>query len=113
MSEYCQIKNTSYVKFMSNSTNRTIFIRNKPIQGVFISMHHLERKQCTISADKLYHQVRHIHYSLIEMAKEMGLDPYQYLKWVFGQAPTLAVSDERWAEKLTPANAPEELKIPQ
>ena len=52
-------------------------------------------------------------YSLIETAKETGLDPYRYLKWVFEQAPVLAVSDEHWAERLTPANAPEELKVPE
>ena len=44
-------------------------------------------------------------YSLIETAKENGLDPYRYLTWVLEQAPTLAVTDDTWAGKLVPAEA--------
>ena len=46
-----------------------------------------------------------IIYSLIETAKENGLDPYRYLLWVLEQAPQLAVNNENWAELLTPDNA--------
>ena len=45
-------------------------------------------------------------YSLIETAKETGLDPYRYLLWVLEWAPKLAqTADEAWAEKLIPAQA--------
>ena len=48
-------------------------------------------------------------YSLIETAKETGLDPYRYLLWVLERAPELAqAADEAWAEKLIPAEAPAE-----
>ena len=34
-------------------------------------------------------------YSLIETAKESGLDPYRYLVWVLKSAPSLSQVDER------------------
>ena len=50
-------------------------------------------------------------YSLIETAKETGLDPYRYLQWVLERAPELVqTADETWAEKLIPAEAPAECK---
>ena len=52
-------------------------------------------------------------YSLIETAKENGLDPYRYLLWVLQNAPQLSETDAAWAEQFTPANAPQECKIPQ
>ena len=52
-------------------------------------------------------------YSLIETAKENHLDPYRYLLWVLKNAPTLSQTDEAWAEKLLPSNAPQECYIPQ
>ena len=51
-------------------------------------------------------------YSLIETAKENNLDPHRYLLWVLRNAPTLSQTDEYWAEKLTPANAPQDCKTP-
>ena len=53
-----------------------------------------------------------IVYSLIETAKENGLDPYRYLLWLLQNAPQLSETDEAWAEKLLPANAPEECYMP-
>ena len=47
-------------------------------------------------------------YSLIETAKENGLDPYQYLLWILRNAPQLSETNKAWAESLLPANAPEE-----
>lgn len=41
-------------------------------------------------------------FSLIETAKENGLDPYRYLTYVLSQAPKLAAQDEEWAGKLIP-----------
>ena len=46
-------------------------------------------------------------YSLIETAKENGLDPYRYLCWVLQNAPVLNREDENWAEKLLPWMAPD------
>ena len=51
-------------------------------------------------------------YSLIETAKETGLDPYRYLQWVLERAPKLAqAADEAWSEKLIPSQAPEECNV--
>ena len=52
-------------------------------------------------------------YSLIETAKENGLDPYQYLLRLLQNAPGLSETDEAWAEKLLPARAPKECYMPQ
>lgn len=41
-------------------------------------------------------------YSLIETAKENGLDPYKYLAWVLTEAPKLFETDRNWAAKLLP-----------
>lgn len=50
-------------------------------------------------------------YSLIETAKETGLDPYRYLQWVLERAPKLAqAADEAWAEKLIPTETPAECR---
>ena len=57
-------------------------------------------------------QASSVIYSLIETAKENGLDPYRYLLWVLQNAPQLSETDEAWAEKLLPANAPEECHMP-
>ena len=51
-------------------------------------------------------------YSMIETAKESGLDPYRYLLWVLRNAPQLSETNKAWAEKLLPANAPEECYMP-
>ena len=41
-------------------------------------------------------------YSLIETAKENGVDPYHYLLWVFREAPGAAASDQDWAKNYLP-----------
>ena len=43
-----------------------------------------------------------IMFSLIETAKENGLDPYRYLSWLLNEAPKRAASDPNWAKTLTP-----------
>jgi len=53
-----------------------------------------------------------VTYSLIETAKENGLDPYRYLLWVLQNAPQLSETDETWAEKLLPARALKECYMP-
>lgn len=45
-------------------------------------------------------------YSLIETAKENGLDPYRYLLWVFREAPKAAASDPDWPIRFLPQFAP-------
>ena len=44
-------------------------------------------------------------FSMIETAKENGLDPYRYLVWVLQSAPIISGSDPSWAERLLPENA--------
>lgn len=51
-------------------------------------------------------------YSLIETAKENGLNPYRYLHWILETAPATAQAGGDWAVKLLPANAPDECKVP-
>ncbi len=45
-------------------------------------------------------------FSLIETAKENGLDPYRYLTFVLKEAPKLRTLNPDWAGKLTPESAP-------
>lgn len=49
-------------------------------------------------------------YSLIETARENGLDPYRYLKWILEKAPKISQADDNWGEKFLPAAAPDECK---
>ena len=51
-------------------------------------------------------QVSAVIYSMIETAKESGLDPYRYLTWLLTNAPILVTRDDSWADKFLPANAP-------
>ena len=46
-------------------------------------------------------------FSLIETAKENGLDPYRYLVWVLSEAPKRAAADPEWALGLMPQNCAE------
>ena len=52
-------------------------------------------------------------YSLIETAKENGLDPYRYLLWVLRCASALSQTDEAWAAQLLPEYAPQDCRIPK
>ena len=47
-----------------------------------------------------------VMFSLIETAKENGLDPYCYLTWVLNEGPKRAVTNPDWAASLVPQNAP-------
>lgn len=51
-------------------------------------------------------------FSLIETAKEEGLDPYRYLVWVFREAAKRALDDPAWAAYLLPQNTPDECRLP-
>lgn len=46
-----------------------------------------------------------VMFSLIETAKENGLDPYRYLTLLLNEAPRLAVTDPDLAASLVPQNA--------
>ncbi|MGI6404425.1 MAG: IS66 family transposase [Oscillospiraceae bacterium] len=52
-----------------------------------------------------------IIFSLIETAKENGLDPYRYLVHVLTQAPELFERETDWAQRLLPENAPESCRV--
>jgi hypothetical protein len=45
-------------------------------------------------------------YSIIETAKENGLKPYEYLKYIFEIAPNIDIKSPAEIEKLLPWNAP-------
>ena len=53
-----------------------------------------------------------VMFSLIETAKENGLDPYKYLCYVLTQAPILSKTRDDWATLLLPEYAPEECRLP-
>lgn len=67
----------------------------------------IEYKSFLFANTPLGDQASAVIYSLIETAKEMGLDPFCYLTWVLKTAPTLYRTAEDWVELLLPANAPE------
>ena len=46
-------------------------------------------------------------FSLIETAREEGLEPYRYLVWVFREAPKRVCKDREWAASLFPQFAPD------
>ena len=65
------------------------------------------RKNFLFANTPLGAQASAVIYSLIETAKESGLDPFRYLTWVLETAPTMHRALEGWAVPLLPANAPE------
>ena len=65
------------------------------------------RKNFLFANTPLGAQASAVIYSLIETAKETGVDPFRYLTWVLKTAPTLNHTLEGWAVPLLPANAPE------
>jgi len=53
-----------------------------------------------------------VMFSLIETAKENGLDPYRFLSYVFDVAPNIDLDNPGQLEQLLPWNAPETCKVP-
>lgn len=47
-----------------------------------------------------------VTFSIIQTAKESGLDPFRYLTYIFQNAPVLAQTESDWATILLPENAP-------
>ena len=56
-------------------------------------------------------QESRVIYSLIETAKENGLDPYRYLLWLLQTAPKLSRDNTDWAKTFLPGNAPDACKV--
>lgn len=52
-----------------------------------------------------------VTFSIIETAKENGLNPLKYLTFVFRTAPTLDQTKEDWVLQLLPENAPAECRV--
>jgi len=52
-------------------------------------------------------------FSIIETAKENGLNPYAYLTYIFKSAPNLDIKDPEQLKSLLPNNAPDWCKIPK
>lgn len=53
-----------------------------------------------------------IMFSLIETAKENGLNPYAYLTYIFRKAPNINMEDPEMLKTLLPEYAPEECRVP-
>ena len=70
------------------------------------------RKNFLFANTPLGAQASAVIYSLIETAKETGLDPFRYLTWVLKTAPTLDQTVDGWVQPLLPANAPEYCRVP-
>ena len=51
-----------------------------------------------------------ILFSMIQTAKENGLDPYRYLTWVLKTPPHLNMYEPALADSLFPINAPEDCR---
>ncbi len=51
------------------------------------------------------------HYSMVETAKENGLDPYRYLAWLMHEVPRMDLSAEEQIAGLLPVNAPEVCRV--
>ena len=70
----------------------------------------ISRKNFLFANTQLGAKSSAVIFSLIETAKENGLDPYRYLCFVLRTAPALRENDPDWAKKLTPLNAPQSCK---
>jgi hypothetical protein len=71
------------------------------------------RKNWLFSSSEKGADASAMFYSIIETAKENGLKPYEYLKYIFETAPNLGLSRNSNAiEALLPWNAPDECRLP-
>jgi transposase len=52
-----------------------------------------------------------VTFSIIETARESGLDPFRYLEYVFRKAPILSHLDNNWVTALLPENAPDTCRV--
>jgi len=51
-----------------------------------------------------------VMFSIIETAKENGLNPYKYLTYIFREAPNMDLYDREQLESFLPWNAPNDCK---
>ena len=70
----------------------------------------MSRKNFLFANTPLGAQSSAILFSLIETAKENGLDPYRYLTFVLKEAPKRRALGSDWAATLTPEHAPNECR---
>ena len=54
-----------------------------------------------------------VMFSLIETAKENGLDPYRYLVYILKITPSLDQGVANWVAPLLPKNVPASCRIPK
>jgi transposase len=54
-----------------------------------------------------------VMFSITETAKENGLNPYEYLTYIFKTAPNIDMNDPAQLEMLLPNNAPAECRVPE
>lgn len=73
----------------------------------------MSRKNFLFANTPLGAQSSAVIFSLIETAKENGLDPYRYLTFVLKEAPKHKAQDSDWAAKLIPPYAPDSCKAKQ
>ena len=66
----------------------------------------ISRKNFLFANTQLGAKSSAVIFSLIETAKENGLDPYRYLCFVLRTAPASRENDPNWAKMLMPQNAP-------
>ncbi|PAF20885.1 transposase, partial [Shouchella clausii] len=55
-----------------------------------------------------------IVYSIVETAKENGLNPYEYLLYLFQQLPTVDVNNDEVIQKMLPwsVSLPDQCRVP-
>ena len=70
----------------------------------------ISRKNFLFANTQLGAKSSAVIFSLIETAKENGLDPYRYLCFVLRSAPALRGGDPDWAKMLIPQIAPDYCK---
>ena len=73
----------------------------------------MSRKNFLFANTPLGAQSSAVIFSLIETAKENGLDPYRYLTFVLSEAPKRSQQSKNWAETLVPESAPDSCKAIQ
>ena len=73
----------------------------------------MSRKNFLFANTPLGAQSSAVIFSLIETAKENGLDPYRYLTFVLNEAPKRSQQSENWAKALVPESAPDSCKAIQ
>ena len=69
------------------------------------------RKNFLFANTPLGAQASAVIYSLIETAKETGLDPFRYLTWLLKNAPGFDPTLDGWVVPLLLGNAPDDCRL--